>query len=140
MYQVFEEEEFFPTVQQAAATSTIMRKTANKVVKLNSPKPRSAAKSRRWTKWKLDGDVSLLGWSDGEPEDADDNMLCQVGSAQDDKVAGKKGRWVDGVVDSGVVASVAKRGTFPGKITASPMSRAKKGYKSASRHRIPNAG
>ena len=49
-----------------------------------------------------------------------------------------KGKWIEAVVDSWSVASVGKRGEFPGAITPSTMSKAGRRYKSASRHRIPN--
>lgn len=151
-FQLLEEEEIedYPTVQRAAAAAPPPK---------SALKPRRVAKSAKWIKWTPDDDLeapplglqvarqprqfpdmNLLEWSEGELEGPDDNMLCQVCNARDGTSMSKKGRWVEAVVDSGAVASVAKRGTFPGKITASPMSRAKKGYKSASRHKIPNEG
>ena len=39
-----------------------------------------------------------------------------------------------------LVASIGKRGFFPGKVFPSAMSKAGRRYKSASRHRIPNEG
>ena len=52
----------------------------------------------------------------------------------------RRGRWVEGVVDSGAVNSVARRGTFPGQVTPSAMSLAGKKYKCASSNTIANEG
>ena len=43
-------------------------------------------------------------------------------------------------MDSGSVASVVEKGTFPGEVKPSSMSRAGKGFRSASSHLLPNEG
>ncbi len=58
-------------------------------------------------------------------------------------VAGEKrtgGRVVEAVVDSGAVHSVTPPGLFPGKVVASPWSRAGRGYRAANGTSIKNLG
>ena len=58
-------------------------------------------------------------------------------------VAGEKrsgGRIVEAVVDSGAVHSVTPPGLFPGKVVASPWSRAGRGYRAANGTSIKNLG
>ena len=77
----------------------------------------------------------------------DDGYLCQVCDQADAnwtkspiETDARNGRWIECIVDSGAVHSVAKRGTFPGQIRPSKMSKEGKGYRCASKTRIANEG
>ena len=54
--------------------------------------------------------------------------------------AGRKGRIVEAVVDSGAVHSVTPPARFPGKMSSSPWSRAGRGYRAANGTGIKNLG
>ena len=66
------------------------------------------------------------------------SVLCEL--CEPSGIDQPKGHFIEAIVDSGAVASVAKRGTFPGRVRSNAMSRAKRGYKSASKHTILNEG
>ena len=90
-------------------------------------RPSSAPTSVQNTFSELDALNSLLGDSE-----------ALLGAVAGEKRGG--GKVVEAVVDSGAVHSVTPPGTFPGKVSSSPWSRAGRGYRAANGTRIKNLG
>ena len=99
--------------------------------------PACVGRRRARRKW-APVDLAMLGWVEAGDAVPTEDALNQVDAAPEGLEG--DGYWIEGVVDSGAVTSVAKRGTFPGSVKPSRMSRQGKRFKSASGHRIPNEG
>ena len=134
------EKEFPDLLVARSASSSIQTNPAppSKVENIDEER-RPAKKLKKKMKW-AHAPLDLLGWAEAEKERNEEDWSCQLCNLSEVKIGSSKGRWIEAVVDSGAVASVAKRGTFRGRIRPNAMSRAGLGYKSASRHRIPNEG
>ena len=139
----------FPVLSPTPATSSSPSKKSTGWKK--DPLPRKSKMTKRNMKTEVqnencaDLEENILGLLTGSEDEDNEHYLCQLcdhgeGDGQVHQFEPREGKWIECVVDSGAIHSVAKRGTFPGKIYPSAMSKLKKGYKCASNKRIPNEG